>query len=52
MKKTAARLLALTLCLAMTVLTGCGSKNEFKQPENPYDSLDLSKYVTLPDYST
>ncbi len=52
MKKTATRVLALTLCLALIILTGCGSKNQFKQPENPYDSLDLSKYITLPDYST
>ena len=53
MKKTTTRLLALSLCLALTVLTGCGSsKNQFKPPENPYDSLNLSEYVTLPDYNT
>ena len=53
MKKTTTRLLALSLCLALTVLTGCGSsKNQFKPPENLYDSLNLSEYVTLPDYNT
>ena len=53
MKKTTTRLLALSLCMALTVLTGCGSsKNQFTPPENPYDSLELSEYVTLPDYST
>ena len=45
--------MALSLCLALTVLTGCGSsKNQFKPPENPYESLNLSEYVTLPDYNT
>lgn len=46
MKKVLAVLLALSLCLSITLLAGCGEKDN-----DIYKQYDMSEYVTLPEYN-
>lgn len=46
MKKLLAVLLALCLCLSMTLLSACGEKDN-----DIYKTYELSEYVTLPEYN-
>ena len=48
MKKSISALLVLTMCFCLFGLTGCGEKAA--DVENPYADLDMTEYVTLPDY--
>lgn len=47
MKKILSVLLILTLCMGMTLMTGC-SKDE--PVANSYSGMDFAAYITLPDY--
>lgn len=46
MKKVLSVLLALSLCLSVAFLSGCGEKDN-----DLYKQYDLSEYVSLPDYN-
>ena len=49
MKKFTSILLIFVLCLGLAAMTGCGGSEELK---SPYADVNLSEYITLPDYST
>ncbi|MCI8608239.1 MAG: trigger factor [Firmicutes bacterium] len=49
MKKLLTMLLVLTLCFGLFTMTGCSKEED---ADNPYKSLNLTEYVTLPDYNT
>lgn len=48
MKKVLTMMLMFVLCFGLLTLTGCGGK----EMETPYDGIDLTEYITLPDYDT
>lgn len=50
MKKITSILLIFVLCLGLVSMTGCGGSS--KELEHAYMGMDLSKYITLPDYNT
>ncbi len=49
MKKIISAALVLMLSLGLVSMTGCGSSEELT---NAYADMDLSEYITLPDYNT
>lgn len=49
MKKIISVMLVLVLSLGLVSMTGCGSSKELA---NDYENLNLSEYITLPDYDT
>lgn len=48
MKKLLSILLIFVLCMGLVTMTGCGKSEELA---NPYEGMDLSEYITLPDYN-
>lgn len=49
MKKFTSMLLVLVLSLGLVSMTGCGGSGD-EELANAYAELDLSEYITLPDY--